>query len=243
MAEKKKKIFLSSILILILLLFIGVVFLGKIKYVKVTGCEYYSQEEIQKEIMNNGITQNSFGLYYTYALNKGKSLPFVDEISVELKGINRVLIHVQEKSAVGCIKYMGEYIYFDKEGTVVESTIKKQAKIPIIEGINFQKMNLNEKLEIAKEEEDIFERISGIYQLLTKYDIETDKIAFDRRKKVTLYTGNIRVNLGKRSDYEEQMAELSKLLPKAKKKKLKGILDMEHFKEGQDQIIFKVDKS
>lgn len=57
-----------------------------------------------------------------------------------------------------------------------------------------------------------------------------------------LYTGKIRVNLGKRNDYEEQIAELSKLLPKAKKKKLKGVLDMEYFEEGQDQIIFKVDE-
>ena len=137
---------------------------------------------------------------------------------------------------------MGEYIYFDQDGVVVESTTKKQKAIPLIEGINFKKMNLNEQLEVEKEEKDIFERITGISQLISKYDIESDKIVFDNKKKVMLYTGKIRVNLGKRNDYEEQIAELSKLLPKAKKKKLKGVLDMEYFEEGQDQIIFKVDE-
>lgn len=242
MVGKKKKNFLITILMLVFLIIIGVGFLGRIKNVKVVGCEYYTQEEIEKQIMDSEITKNTFGLYYTYATGKGKELPFVDSISVEVKGINKVIIYVKEKSAVGCIKYMGEYIYFDQDGVVVESTTKKQKAIPLIEGINFKKMNLNEQLEVEKEEKDIFERITGISQLISKYDIETDKIVFDNKKKVMLYTGKIRVNLGKRNDYEEQIAELSKLLPKAKKKKLKGVLDMEYFEEGQDQIIFKVDE-
>ena len=85
MAGKKKKIFLITILMLVFLIIIGVGFLGRIKNVKVVGCEYYTQEEIEKQIMDSEITKNTFGLYYTYATGKGKELPFVDSISVEVK--------------------------------------------------------------------------------------------------------------------------------------------------------------
>lgn len=57
MAGKKKKIFLITILILVFLIIIGVGFLGRIKNVKVVGCEYYTQEEIEKQIMDSQITK------------------------------------------------------------------------------------------------------------------------------------------------------------------------------------------
>ena len=124
----------------------------------------------------------------------------------------------------------------------MESNTEQLEGIPVIEGVNFTKMNLHEKLEVKESDEDIFERIVGVSQLLSKYEIDTDKVVFDSKKRVTLYVGDIRVSLGKRDMYDEQIAELSKLLPKAIKKKLKGELDMENFQEGQERSIFKMDK-
>lgn len=101
-------------------------------------------------------------------------------------------------------------------------------------------MNLHEKLEVK--EDGIFEKILGISQLLTKYELDLDKVVFEYDKSVTLYAGKIRVKLGKKERYDEQIAELSKLLPKAQKKNLKGVLNMENFEEGQEQVIFQVEK-
>ena len=47
----------------------------------------------------------------------------------------------------------------------------------------------------------------------------------------------------KKERYDDQIAELSKLLPKAKKKKLKGTLNMENFEEGQEKIIFELENN
>ena len=238
----KKGLWKIVMLTILCLLLFGVILLGSIKKVEVVGCSYYSEKEIEEKVMNSALTRNCYGLYFVYATGHGESIPFVEKISVDITGVRAVRIVVSEKTIVGCIKYMGEYLYFDKDGVVVESSGEKQEGIPLIEGVNFTKMNLREKLEVAEKDEDIFERIMGVSQLLSKYEISTDKVLFDSDRKVILYADHIRIKLGKRDMYDDQIAELSKLLPKAKKKKLKGVLDMENFEQGQQNIIFKKDE-
>lgn len=234
--KRKRKILLIGIPVLLLLFIAGIILFGRIRNVSVIGCEFYTEEQIKEKLMHDNITNNTLGLYATYALGKGEELPFVRKISVKITGMDSVEVVVYEKKIVACFAYMSEYLYFDQEGVVVESSTEKKKEVPLVEGVTFLKMNLYEKMEV--EEEDIFETILGISQLLEKYQIETDKVVFDRKKAVTLYSGNIQIKLGRKDMYDEQIAELSKLLPKAKKKKLKGVLDMENFKEGQDKIIF-----
>lgn len=238
--NKIKKFVLISIVIGILLAGMIIFFAGRIKDVSLIGCEFYTEEEIKEKVIYNAITRNSLGLYLTYQFDKGVEIPFVEKISVNVTSRNSVEIIVYEKAMVACIKYMGEYLYFDKDGVVVESAAEPVENIPLIEGVSFQKMNLYEKLEVK--EEGIFEKILGISQLLSKYEIDLDKVVFEYDKSVTLYAGKIRVKLGKKEHYDEQIAELSKLLPKAQKKKLKGVLNMENFEEGQNQVIFQVEE-
>ena len=235
-----KKFVLISITISILLGFVIIFFVGKIKNISIIGCEFYTEEEIKEKVINNIITQNSLGLFLTYQLKKETEIPFVEKIDVNMISWDSVEIIVYEKAMVACIKYMGEYLYFDKDGVIVESTTEPIENIPLIEGVTFQKMNLHEKLEVK--EEGIFEKILGISQLLSKYELDLDKVAFEYDKSVTLYTGNIRVKLGKKERYDEQIAELSKLLPIAQRRKLKGVLNMENFKEGQDRTILQVEE-
>lgn len=238
--KRKKKIVMAGILLLLILIIAGICLLGRIRQVSVVGCDFYTEEEIKEKVMHDVVTKNTLGLYATYAMGKGIELPFVGKINVKITGIDSVEIVVYEKTIVACFKYMGEYLYFDKDGVVVESSTEKKAGIPLIEGVSFLKMNLYEKMEV--EDDEIFEVILGISQLLDKYQIETDKVVFDRKRAVTLHSGKIRVKLGKKDMYDEQIAELSKLLPKAKKKKLKGVLNMENFEEGQEKIIFQKDE-
>lgn len=238
--KKMKKFVLIPITISILLGFVIIFFVGKIKNISIIGCEFYTEEEIKEKVINNIITQNSLGLFLTYQLKKETEIPFVEKIDVNMISWDSVEIIVYEKAMVACIKYMGEYLYFDKDGVIVESTTEPIENIPLIEGVTFQKMNLHEKLEVK--EEGIFEKILGISQLVSKYELDLDKVAFEYDKSVTLYTGNIRVKLGKKERYDEQIAELSKLLPEAQKIKLKGVLNMENFKEGQNRTIFQAEE-
>lgn len=238
--KRIKKFVLISIIIGILLGFGIIFFIGKIKNVSVVGCEFYTEQEIKEKIISSIITKNSLGLYLTYQFKNQTEIPFVEKINVNMISWNSVEIIVYEKVMVACIKYMGEYLYFDKDGVIVESATEPIENIPLIEGVSFQKMNLHEKLEVK--EDGIFEIILNISQLLSKYQLDLDKVSFEYDKSVTLYTGKIRIKLGKRERYDEQIAELSKLLPKAQKRKLKGVFNMENFEEGQDKVIFQAEE-
>lgn len=238
--KKIRKFVFILIAVGIVLGFLIIFFVGKIEKATVVGCQFYTEDELKDKIMCNSITQNSFGLYLTYFFKEDSEIPFIEKIDVNVVSPSSVEIIVYEKAMIACIKYMGEYLYFDKDGVVVESSIEPIDNIPVVEGVAFQKMNLHEKLEVK--EEGIFEKILGISQLLSKYELDLDKVVFEYDKSVTLYSGKIRVKLGKKERYDAQIAELSKLLPKAQKKKLKGVLDMENFEEGQEQVIFQIEK-
>lgn len=232
----KKILTLTIVLVIIIAaLFIGVYF--KIDKVTVNGNKFYTESEIKEKVLNSFLDKNALVLYLKSHYGGGIELPFVEEIDISMKAHNEVQIQVYEKTLVGCLLHMGEYLYFDKDGIVIESSREPVDNIPLIKGIKFLKMNLYEKLQV--ENEEIFEKILQLYQLITRYKLDIDQISFSEKEEVTLYSGDIQISLGKQRAYDPQIAELSNLLPKAKKEKLKGILDMENFQEGQDSIIFK----
>ena len=49
-----------------------------------------------------------------------KSL-FVEDYKLVIKSLNRAEIIVYEKSVVGYVSHMSSYMYFDKDGIIVES--------------------------------------------------------------------------------------------------------------------------
>lgn len=233
-----------SAIVILILLFIGLA-IGKqyfkIKKVSVTGCDYYTEAEIKKMVLKGHGTGNSLFLYLKYKYGKEKEIPFIEKIDVDMISRHEVQINVYEKGMVACIQYMGEYLYFDKDGIILESSSKQKNGIPVISGVDFTSMNLGQKLEV--EDDSIFDTILDISQLISRYQLKLKKVVFNQKGEITLTTKKIRVLLGKQNSYDVQIAELSKLLPKAVKKKLNGTLNMKNFEEGQGQIIFKEENS
>ena len=69
---------------------------------------------------------------------------------------------------------MGEYLYLDKDGTIVESSQEKIEGVPLVTGVRFQEMNLHEQLKV--EDESIFDTILAISLLIQRYELDIDKI-------------------------------------------------------------------
>ena len=106
----KLLIVLCAIAMLIMILFFGL----KIDHVNVEGTEIYSAEEIKKSVFSRPNSDNEliFAFYQKmYGINK---LPFVEDIEVTFVNRNTVTLHVYDKTISGCIKYMGQFVYFDK---------------------------------------------------------------------------------------------------------------------------------
>ncbi|CRZ34644.1 cell division protein FtsQ [Herbinix hemicellulosilytica] len=190
----------------------------QLKNITVTGSSRYSQDQIVKRLINKREDKNTLIFYLKYKYFVDIRIPFVEKMSFELVDRNSVSIRVYDKRIIGCIEFMSDYFYFDKDGIIVESTSNKIDDIPQVKGLKFQKIALNEKLEVQKEE--LFDVILNLTQQIEKYGLNVNTISFNNKYEVTLDCGDIKAKLGKRSTYDEVLAKLKNILDEVEGKKL-----------------------
>lgn len=180
-----------------------------VKNVTVTGNVHYTSEEIQDMVMTDELSHNSLYLSLVYKNKTIKDVPFIASMSVEVVAPDSIKIEVKEKNLAGYLKYVGQNVYFDDEGTVMEISGTYTAGIPEVSGIAVDEVVLNQKLPV--EDPEIFELILEITKSLPKYKIDADKISLSTSKEITLYTGNIKVLLGSREYLDEKLNRLHNL--------------------------------
>ena len=223
--------------LLVLCIFLFVLDRYTVKTIAVEGNVHYTNDEIVDMVIKNHLDHNSLYLSLRYR-NKGiEGIPFVEKMSVNILAPDSIKITVYEKAVAGYIEYLGKYMYFDKDGIVVETSEQKTAGIPQITGLEFNYVVLHESLPI--ENTEIFQSILDITQLLTKYEISAEKIYFDKNNQMTLYFENIRVRLGDISNIDDKITRLKAILPELEGQK--GILRMENYEEGMKNITFNRD--
>ena len=207
----------------------------RLKNIEVSESEYYTKEELTNYVKTDFWDDNTLFLYLKLKFGDKIDIPFVQKIKTNYVNSNTLKLEVYYKKIVGCVNYMNENIYFDKDGQVLEISEEAIENIPLFTGINFKRMNLYEPLGV--EDSSIFSKIVNISQLLSRYELTIDKVSFDLYQNVTLYTKDIKILLGNRTTFDEPIAELTGILPKIET--LKGELDMSEFTSGQKNIPFK----
>lgn len=225
------------LIFLIIIVIPAVLFIGffHIKNVEVVGTQRYTADQIKGLVFQSKPDSNSLYLYLKYKFFKEKPIPFIEKIEVEMIKPNSVKLSVYEKMVAGCVEFMGEYLYFDKDGIVVESSSQRIDRVPMVKGLEFNEIILHEKLKVQKEE--LFDTIINLTQLINKYDLDVDIISFSSNYEVTLECGDNTVLLGKKDTYDEVIAELKSILKEADGMKLR--IDMRNYVKGTDSIIAK----
>lgn len=197
----------------------------KIETVYVDGNVHYTQDEIKEMVMEGPLGDNSLYLSLKYQNKSITGIPFIAAMDVMVLTPDTIRISVYEKSLAGYIAYLGRYIYFDKEGMVVESSTVKTAGIPQITGLDFEHVIVGEPLPV--ENKDIFYDILSVTQTLSKYQLTAERIYFNAKEEMTIHFGNIKVAFGTSSDLDEKIILLQNLLPKLEGKK--GTLDIQNY--------------
>ena len=205
----------------------------------VEGSTHYTTDEINRMVIGDGfLAKNSIILSLKYRNKEIKDVPFIETMSVRILSPTTIKITIYEKAVAGYVEYMGQYIYFDKDGTVVESSDIRTEGIPQIMGMKFDHVVLWEKLPVSDEE--IFKNILDVSQLLEKYEIKVDKIYFDDDYNVTLYFDQARVKLGSFDYIDEKIIRLKAILPELKGKK--GVLKLQNFTVDSEYASFEEDE-
>ena len=232
-----KSILILGIAIAIFCVFLLIMERYTVRTITVEGNVHYTNDEIVNMVMVNRLDHNSLYLSLKYRKKDIKGIPFIEKMSVNIMAPDTIKIIVYEKAVAGYIEYLGKYMYFDKDGIIVETSDEKTSGIPQITGLQFDYVVLHESLPIKNIE--IFQSILDITQLLTKYEISVDKIYFDQNNQMTLYFENIRVRLGDISNIDDKIMRLKAILPQLEGQK--GILRMENYEENTKNITFNKD--
>ena len=204
----------------------------------VNGNTHYTNEEIIDMVMDGKLDNNSLFLSLKYRDKSIENIPFVEKMDVDIISPDTIRINVYEKSIAGFISYLGHYMYFDRDGIVVESSLEPSVNVPQVLGLDFNYVVLYEKLPVANDK--VFSEILDLTQLLDKYELDAKKIFFDDDYNVYLYFDGVEVSLGSSDYIDEKIIQLQYILPNLEGKN--GILDMKDVNEDTKNITFEEKK-
>lgn len=204
-----------------------------VRTVYVEGNVHYTQDEIINLVMDGALGKNSLYLSMKYKNREMEDIPFLDAMDVKVLAPDTIKITVYEKALAGYVKYMDTYVYFDKDGYVVESSSVRTEGIPQVTGLEFDYIVLGQPLPVKEEHEEIFGTVLNLTNLLNKYELSADRIYFHSNSQITLYFGEAKVALGVETDrLEDKLMRLPKMLPGLEGKS--GILQMETYSDNGD---------
>lgn len=123
--KKNKGLILVVIFTIIGFLFIAfgsMILLFKVEEVVVDGNIHYTQEEIQKKVLNDYVSENTILASLFKRNEKIEGLRFVDSIQVNFVSQNKICVIVNEKEVAGYVEDGEKCYYFNHEGMIEEIT-------------------------------------------------------------------------------------------------------------------------
>ena len=237
MEEKGPSIKQMLILICVLAVLSAAVWgynLYRLKNVSFDGLTRYTEAEFSEKIGSGFLNTLTpfFCLSDTFA---AKEIPFIERYEIDYVDRQSARVLVHEKRVTGCVVIMGRYMFFDKDGIVVESTSERIDDIPVITGLEFNEIVLYQKLRVQKQ--SLFDTILQLTRLVEQNDISVNEIAFDSGYEVTLYLEDVTVLLGKKTSYDEAVNALAGILDSIKGRT--GTLDMRNYSAENSDVILK----
>lgn len=237
LSKKQKKIIIGGAAAAFLA---GVIFFFTyfhVDNVEVMGSGHYTEEEVKEMILRGPMASNSILAPLLYARDDAGDLPFVDGFSVARTNRNTIVISVREKKPVGCIPYLDNYIYFDRNGIFIEGQKTRDESVPFFDGIQVDQVVKDEPLPI---EDTVLNTAVALSTIFAKNDMIPDHIQFDETGGISLLYGDITVLLGKDVYLEDKMTRAIAILPQLTGQK--GILHLENITNSMKTITFEAEE-
>lgn len=205
-----------------------------IRQITVSGNSRYTKEELIERIFPGKADWNVLYCYGKDRLREHMQIPFVEDYNLVFHSPFDVEVIVHEKSVVGYVSYMSSYMYFDKDGIIVESTNEEVEGIPRIMGLSYGQIVLHKSLPVK--DQKVFREILDLTQVLTRHELGVERIQFDSRGDATLHMENLEVFLGDSSNIAGKVLRLSNMLPELEG--LNGILYLDTYDPTNSNMAF-----
>lgn len=207
---KKWLLIVCSLIIIVICLYYLFTFSYRLDKITVKGLTYYEEQEFVSQICSEKAKNNTILFWLEQKTKKQKKVPYIEKYDWKCVGRHEVEIEVYEKILIGCVKVMGEYLYFDKDGTIVESMATQMEDIPLVIGLSYDSVVMYSRLDIEKDK--IYGKILNITRLLHEYGIKAQSLSFDSRENATLEVGMLTVKLGKSDVYDIRIQKFADIV-------------------------------
>lgn len=223
--------------VVLLVFFVAFNIYYHVDHVEINESFHYSEDEIRKMVLRGPFKYNSLlaSVFYTKSVD---DQGYVEGYEVTLIDRNTIMVSVRERQEVGCIKFLDSYMYFDRNGLIVESSIEPDKRVPYFDGLKVKNVVLGEELGIR---ETVLNTAVSLVRTFEKNEMIPDHIEFDARYNITVQYGKIQAVLGEDSNLEDKMARLIAILPKLEGKK--GIVHLENITATAHVVTFEPDLS
>lgn len=227
--EQKQVLTCVTVILLLFLLIVLVNF--RFTSVEVFGNESYTDDEVREMILPGSWDRNPCVAFVKHKLLKHKSYPFVSSYSLDFTGPVSCEIILYEKQPVGYLQYMDSFMYFDKDGIIIESDSRRKDGIPEITGLRFGEIVTGKKLDVG--DATLYDEILNISSQLKVFAIPCVRMHFDSRREVTLYvdSGDIRVLLGDDAYLNTKLSVLSDVIGEMRDRGMKGVADLSNYND------------
>ena len=242
--RKKREGLISGLIISILglsIVILAFVLVFHIQEIRVTGNQYCSSTEVINWILKDKYATNTVYTWAKYNYLDVEQLPLVEESEVKIIDPWTIEVRVYEKSIIGYLEHTGQYIYFDKDGTVIQmSDEHKMEGVPKIEGLEvvLASVKLHKQLPVA--DKDVFNTILEVTREVENCELQPDRLLF-QDGTVTLGFGNVNVLLGQ-GNMHEKIAQIGPILEKLYERYPEtgpcGTLHLENYDNNTQSISF-----
>jgi len=238
--RKRAAILIPTILVILVAAFLIVWKVFTVKTVIVEGNDLYEDERIKETVLNDEYSWNSLYVLLKYKFTKMEPVPFIDQMSVSLKGPHTVCIDVYEKGIIGYLydSTLNENVYFDKDGFVVETSDRIIENIPEIKGLTCKDVVLYENLSIKKK---TLSEMLTLTVTLKRSNLIPDSIIYGGTNSPILVYDNVWVQMGSIDLLTPKVERLAEILPKLSGES--GVLHLEAWTEDSTGIVFDRDEN
>ena len=232
----RKKLKIAKVLtgLAIFVLLLAFLLLFRVRKIKVYGNEHHSSEEISSDLTDNAFLKNTVYMLWKYRDGKiPDDMPYLETLHVQMKSPSRLDVHVTEKPPVAYLD-KGGCVYIDRDGMVLEITDEAYDGIQVVTGVAVEEPLLYQKLPAQSGAQ--LRTILSLTQLLSYQGVTADEIRFGDNMEITIFAGNIEIQLGQDEYLEEKVANLAKIMPRLEDQS--GVLHLEGFTGRNEQVPF-----
>lgn len=236
-ARRWKRLGIASLVLLALVVvcFGVAVLVFPVKEISFSTSSHYTEKELEELVFTNRACYNSIYLFWKYNVKKEEpDIPFIEKLEVTIKSPTKVKVTTYEKGIVGYMEVLDSYVYFDKDGIVVEISGTRIDNVLRVNGVSTDTVSIGKKLPLK--DDAIFKILLNLTQLLDKQGIHPDTVDFSENYEITLHFGEAKVKLGKDENMDEKIIRLKNIAPTLGGKK--GTLHMENVDENTKNMTF-----